>query len=411
MPSSPSFRSMSLLPLVALLAGCASASPDEPANETRTVTGKLVAEQYPSVTAPRIAAIAANGTTFDAPVSADGTFSLSVPARMPLRMFVTDAKAPNAFVASSRVLWPGGAVWATLASTTASAGASTTASGATSADGVAPSIDLGTIRPVVAPVANAGATTATGGGAAAGSSNPVATTGDDHGGDGSGSGSGSSGSSSGSGSGDARDGNSTSTSGGTSGSGTSGSGDSHDGDSKAEVGEHETHSPSGDAVRVCTPLAQSTSVCSGSKSLGVVQRADLPYDAKLPAGWTYRLSDSFLEKGAYPAAILDVQMEKGGTWRLAELKADTAFVVTQADCSHAGTRDVGRDRALVTWRNADGSTQTDHIDMRYCQNDPPPHGNGIGSAPAPAAPAPSAPPISSAPAPTGGISMPGCEAP
>jgi|CXWL01.1.fsa_nt_gi hypothetical protein len=95
-------------------------------------------------------------------------------------------------------------------------------------------------------------------------------------------------------------------------------------------------------------------------------RADLPYDVRPPVGATFRLLDAFLLKGAPPTAVLDVTME-GGTWRLAELKAGSPFVITQEDCDHVGNRDVGRDRIFVTWKNADGSTETDHLDMRYCK--------------------------------------------
>lgn len=40
--------------------------------------------------------------------------------------------------------------------------------------------------------------------------------------------------------------------------------------------------------------------------------------------------------------------------------------MTDADCTHVGNRDVGRDRVVVTWTNANGSTQSDHLDIRYC---------------------------------------------
>lgn len=57
---------------------------------------------------------------------------------------------------------------------------------------------------------------------------------------------------------------------------------------------------------------------------------------------------------------------EGGSWRLAELQAGTRFTVTEADCTHEGNRDVGRDRIFVAWVNADGSTDLDHVDLRYC---------------------------------------------
>ncbi len=91
---------------------------------------------------------------------------------------------------------------------------------------------------------------------------------------------------------------------------------------------------------------------------------DLPYDIRLEVGQTTTpIADAFDEKGAQPAAILSVT---GATWRIDELRAGTPFTVTQADCDHAGNRDVGRDRVIVTWRNADGSTDADHLDLRYC---------------------------------------------
>lgn len=104
-------------------------------------------------------------------------------------------------------------------------------------------------------------------------------------------------------------------------------------------------------------------------------RADLPYNSKIPLGAAYKLTDSFLEKGALPAAILSVTMEGGGAWRLAELQADTTFTVTQSDCEHPGNRDTGRDRVVVTWRNADGSTESDHFEVRYCEGSTPPSAN------------------------------------
>jgi hypothetical protein len=126
-----------------------------------------------------------------------------------------------------------------------------------------------------------------------------------------------------------------------------------------------TPSQTTSSTEVCTPREvqnerESSGIC------GNVGRADLPYDARIGVGMEYKLSWSFLEKGPLPAKILSVGMEAGGSWRLAELQADTTFVVTQADCDHVGNRDVGRDRIEVTWQNQDGSTSTDHLDMRYC---------------------------------------------
>jgi hypothetical protein len=92
--------------------------------------------------------------------------------------------------------------------------------------------------------------------------------------------------------------------------------------------------------------------------------ADLPYDVRPALGSTTApVKDAFASEGMQPAAILSVT---GATWRAAELSAGTSFVVTQDDCDHAGNRDIGRDRVVVTWMNADGSTSADHLDIRYC---------------------------------------------
>jgi hypothetical protein len=144
--------------------------------------------------------------------------------------------------------------------------------------------------------------------------------------------------------------------------GSSGSAEDRDGSSEhaEDAGEkgdaHEAREDGGDdrgggAIHAC-----------GTPPKG---RADLPYDMRPGLGSTFRLSDAFLAKGPAPAAITDVTMDGGG-WRLAELRSDAPFVVTDADCTHAGNRDVGRDRVVVTWKNADGSTDSDHLDLRYC---------------------------------------------
>ena len=96
---------------------------------------------------------------------------------------------------------------------------------------------------------------------------------------------------------------------------------------------------------------------------------ELPYDVRPALGSTARpIQDAFAEKGAQPAEIVSVTMQ-GDTWRLTELQAGTAFLVTEDDCTHAGNRDAGRDRVIVTWRDvAGGPTQSDHLDIRYCKN-------------------------------------------
>jgi len=119
--------------------------------------------------------------------------------------------------------------------------------------------------------------------------------------------------------------------------------DGHDGDDSDEDGDGEGH--------------------DGSSQGG---NADLECNMSLPLGETFQLELAFLEKGAAPAEIVSVEMEGDSTWRLAELQANTPFVVTQDDCAHAGNRDQGRDRMVVTWKNADGSIESDHLDLKYC---------------------------------------------
>lgn len=119
--------------------------------------------------------------------------------------------------------------------------------------------------------------------------------------------------------------------------------------------------------------------CGGSSQSA---RAELPCDAKIPLGASYQLMDSFLEKGVAPAAIVSVTLEHG-SWRLAELQANTVFTVTQSDCDHAGSHDTGRDRAVITWRNADGSVQSDDLELRYCDGDSAPSANRAPTSNAP----------------------------
>ena len=103
----------------------------------------------------------------------------------------------------------------------------------------------------------------------------------------------------------------------------------------------------------------------GEDDVGDDSQADLPYDIELELGQTTTpVADAFAEKGTLPAAIVSVT---GATWRQTELSAGTSFVVTDADCTHAGNREVGRDRVIVTWKDPDGSTHADHLDLRYCK--------------------------------------------
>lgn len=102
-------------------------------------------------------------------------------------------------------------------------------------------------------------------------------------------------------------------------------------------------------------------------------RADLPYNWNLSVGRTVKLVDAFLEKGAPPKAIVSVTME-GTPWHLTELQTGAPITVTQADCDHEGNHGTGRDRIVLTWENADGSKETDHMTIRWCKG-----GGGGGS--------------------------------
>ena len=94
----------------------------------------------------------------------------------------------------------------------------------------------------------------------------------------------------------------------------------------------------------------------------------LPYDVRPQLGaMTRPILDAFAARGGQAPEIVSITME-GGSWRLAELKAGAAFVVTQEDCNHAGNRSTGRDRVFVTWKNADQTQSRDHLDIRYCKN-------------------------------------------
>jgi hypothetical protein len=96
-------------------------------------------------------------------------------------------------------------------------------------------------------------------------------------------------------------------------------------------------------------------------------RDGLPYDVRPQLGQTTRpVIDAFTARGGAVPATYTVAMS-GGNWRLTELQAGTAFAVTQDDCDHAGNRDRGRDRVVVTWTNADQTQASDHLDIRYCK--------------------------------------------
>jgi hypothetical protein len=101
---------------------------------------------------------------------------------------------------------------------------------------------------------------------------------------------------------------------------------------------------------------------------GDSDESELPYDVKMDEGKTYTpIADAFAEKGGQPAAIVSVTFDGGGSWRATELTAGTSFTITPQDCAHVGNRDVGRDRVIVTWENSDGTTESDHLDLRYCE--------------------------------------------
>lgn len=155
------------------------------------------------------------------------------------------------------------------------------------------------------------------------------------------------------------------------GSGSGGGGDtessgSGSGDDKSSGSESESSGDKSGGSDCDDKKSESEKSGDGEDACYAPGKADLPYDVRPQVGQTFRLLDAFLLKGAPPKAVLDVTMD-GGSWRLDELKAGSPFVITQADCDHAGNRDVGRDRIFVTWQNADGSKQTDHLDMRYCK--------------------------------------------
>lgn len=94
---------------------------------------------------------------------------------------------------------------------------------------------------------------------------------------------------------------------------------------------------------------------------------DLPYDIKMPLGSVHApIADAFAEKGCVPESFT-VDLD-GVEWRAEELLSGAAFEVTRQDCDHDGNRDSGRDRVNVTWTQPSGETETDHLDLRYCED-------------------------------------------
>ena len=95
--------------------------------------------------------------------------------------------------------------------------------------------------------------------------------------------------------------------------------------------------------------------------------ADLPYNVNLQLGDSFQLTDAFLMKGSnLPAAVIELTMTAPPEWRLVELQNDTPYVVNQDDCDHEGNHGTGRDRYEITWENQDGSVESDHFTIRYC---------------------------------------------
>ena len=315
--------------VLAVASGCGSATLDEPVTNTRRVTGSVTVASRAGLDVPSVVAQDGSGRTFDGPVQSDGRFSLTLPIGSEYRLFITDRHLSGLQSTESTVLWPGGRSWAVV-------GAGTTSDGAP--------IDVGTVRPVI----DSGTTSD-------GAGNGTSTDGAGDGSNGGGAGS--------------------------SGHGSTGGGRTGDGASSG--------SGKGGGPNLCVPPKVTQCECTGSGGDGAGSggktgdgaggatgggagsgledsgcEADLPYDAKLPVGATYYLEQSFWEKGPSPVKILSVTVEGGH--RQKELAANTPFIVTAEDCSHVGNKDVGRDRIFVTWQNANGSTETDHLDMRYC---------------------------------------------
>lgn len=149
-----------------------------------------------------------------------------------------------------------------------------------------------------------------------------------------------------------------------------GDGEPHDqpGDSSSRLAPHDgSDDGSGsdaDDDHDGIPNSEDCDTHEGEDDGGQSDGARLPYDIAPQLGATATpIADAFASEGAQPASIVSVT---GATWRAAELSAGTPFVITQADCDHPGNRAVGRDRVVVTWTNADGTTASDHLDIRYC---------------------------------------------
>lgn len=143
---------------------------------------------------------------------------------------------------------------------------------------------------------------------------------------------------------------------------TDGDGEPHDSDAAEHQGlDGDSDDDDGDGV-------PNDEDCDGHPGEDDSDGDALPYDVRPQLGTTSApVLDAFAAGGGAVPTIVSVTME-GGSWRLAELQASTAFTITQDDCDHAGNRDIGRDRVVVTWDNGDGTTSSDHLDIRYCES-------------------------------------------
>ena len=301
--------SLALASFVGVVAGCQGSGASSAASNgdgKRIITGSVATKAYALDNAVVIAS-SNDGRRFLGAVAVDGTFRITVPSDASYRLALANSLRGGGFQAIAAISWTPGAA--------RTAWMHVTGAGALAIGVVRPSASSG-----VAVQSNGGSSDSEDGGSSGGGSGSSGGGGSGSGGDGSGSG----GSSGGSG-----------------------------GDKSASTGSDDDGRSEG------------SSECQHAST----SEADLPYDVRPAVGSSFKLTDAFLFKGPLPAAVTAVTMD-GGTWRLAELTANTTFTITQADCDHAGNRSTGRDRIFVTWTNADGSVKTDHLDLRYCDGNP-----------------------------------------
>jgi hypothetical protein len=109
----PNASRSALLALVAFAAACSSASNEEitKSDSARLVRGRLAMDQFATLDVPSVVAQDATGRTFDAPVSANGSFALALSPGRAYRLFVTELRASGRQAAVSRILWPGRQAW------------------------------------------------------------------------------------------------------------------------------------------------------------------------------------------------------------------------------------------------------------------------------------------------------------